>query len=609
VPRRDRQARPAAGFLPQSRAEMRARGWDRCDIVLITGDAYVDHPSYGAALIARLLENRGWRVGIIAQPDWRGVDDFRALGEPRLFFGITGGNVDSMVANFTSGHKRRRRDDYSPGGKAGLRPDRATIVYANRAREAFPDAAIVLGGLEASLRRLAHYDYWRDKVRRSVLLDSRADILVYGMGERPIVEIARRLDAGEDPGALDGIRGTAVVRGRDALPGDPVRLPSYERAAADPGSYAEAFKLAYGEMDPSRARPVVQAHGDRFVVQNPPTRPLATAELDELYAFPYRRAWHPRYDAAGGVKAFETVRFSITANRGCCGECSFCAITSHQGRIVQSRSEESILAEARTIAARPEFRGTITDIGGPTANLYAAECKRWDKESFCNNRSCLTPDRCPALKLGYERSIRLYRKVQELPGVKHVFIGSGLRHDLLADDAAGPYLDQICGHQVSGILKVAPEHRSAPVLDLMRKPRFDVYEEFVDRFRQAAKRRGKPIFIVNYWISAHPGATLERTLELALYLAEHRIRPEQVQDFMPSPMTPATCMYHTGRDPFTGRKVHVPRSDHERRLHRALIQYDQPRNRKLLREALSELGRLELMPVFERAARGRAKRG
>lgn len=593
----------AGAFLPRTRAEMEARGWERCDVILVTGDAYVDHPAWGVALIARLLESRGLRVGVIAQPDWRTPDDFAALGEPRLFCGVTGGNVDSMVANYTANRRRRREDEYSPGDRAGLRPDRAVIVYANRVREALPGAPIVLGGLEASLRRLAHYDYWDDKVRRSVLLDARADILVYGMGERQIPEIADRLDRGGRGADLAGIPGTAIVGGRDILPGDAVHLPACEKVAASKDLYGEAFRLSYAQMDPSRARPVVQAHGDRWVVQYPPQAPLSTAELDALYALPYARGWHPGYDGMGGVKALETVRFSITAARGCSGECSFCAIYFHQGRIVQSRSEESILAEARLLAARPEFKGTITDIGGPTANLYAATCKRWEKGGFCADRKCLTPSRCQSLKLGYDDCIRLYRKVQELPGVKHVFLGSGLRHDLLADDAAEPYLRQICAHQVSGLLKVAPEHCDDAVLGLMNKPPFRVYEEFVRRFRAAAAAVGKRIYIVNYWISSHPGADLGRALKLALYLAKRRIRPEQIQDFMPSPMTLATCMYHTGRDPFTGREVHVPRTERERRLQRALLQYDQPRNRKLLVEALRELGSEHVLPKFTKASR------
>jgi len=590
-----------AGFLPMSRPEMDALGWDRCDVILITGDAYVDHPSYGVALIGRLLQDSGFRVGVIAQPDWRSADAFAALGEPRLFFGITSGNVDSMIANLSAGKRRRRKDEYSPGDKAGLRPDRAVIVYANRARQAFPNAPLVLGGIEASLRRLAHYDYWDDAVRRSILLDARADALVYGMGERQILEIATRLDAGGRGADLSGIPGTAVVRGGDEAPPDAVVLPSAERAAADPVLFNEAFRLAHAHMAPASSRPLVQPHGDRCVVQYPPAAPLAAAELDALHAFPYRRAWHPAYDEAGGVRAFETVRNSLISHRGCCGECSFCAIYFHQGRIVQSRSESSIMAEARLIASQPGFKGTITDVGGPTANLYAARCKRWDKGRTCDDKSCLVPEKCEALRLGYDASIRLYREIAEIPGVKHVFIGSGLRLDLLVDDAAREYLEQICAHQVSGLMKVAPEHCDDGVLALMNKPRFAVYEEFVERFRAAARAVGKELYLVNYFISSHPGGTLKETLKLGLYLAKRRIRPEQIQDFIPSPMTASTCMYHTGMDPWTGRKVHVPRSEKERRMHRALIQYDQPQNRGPLTAALKELDSLHVLPKFERA--------
>lgn len=588
-----------------TRAELTARGWARCDVILVTGDAYVDHPSYGVALIGRLLESRGWRVGMVAQPDWRNLDDFTQLGAPRLFFGVTGGNVDSLVANYSAGKRRRKADDYAPGDRAGLRPDRATVVYANRLREAYPEVPIVLGGLEASLRRLAHYDYWDDKVRRSVLLDARADILVYGMGERQVTEIAERLDRGE---ALDGICGTAVARAAAEAPAGALALPSYEQVAADKAAYAEAFRVGYANMDPGGARTLAQAHGDRVVIQHPPAAALTTAELDALHALPFARRWHPRYDALGGVRALETVRHSIISHRGCCGECAFCAITYHQGRIVRSRSEASVLAEVAVVAAQPEFRGTITDIGGPTANLHAATCKRWDRDKTCAHRRCLVPERCPNLQLGYDDCIRLYRKAAQVPGVKHVFLGSGLRHDLLTGPAADPYLRQICAHQVSGLLKVAPEHCDDGVLRLMNKPRFAVYEEFVKRFQAAAKAVGKNIYIVNYFISSHPGAGLRENLKLALYLAKRRIKPEQIQDFIPVPGTLATCMYHTGRDPFTGKPVHVPRDDKERRQQRAMIQYDQPRNRELLVEALTELDSLHVLPKFEQASQPRPPR-
>jgi uncharacterized radical SAM protein YgiQ len=599
----DRRVTAAATpLLPMSRAELAARGWERCDVILVTGDAYVDHPSYGVALVSRLLESRGWRVGIIAQPDWRSLDDFRQLGEPRLFFGVTGGNVDSMIANLSSGKRRRKTDDYAPGDRAGLRPDRATIVYANRLREAYAAVPIVLGGLEASLRRLAHYDFWDDKVRRSVLLDARADILVYGMAERQIAEIATRLDRGE---VLDGIRGTVVARATAGAPPDAVVLPSFERVAADKAAYGEAFRLSYANMDPGAAKALVQPHGDRVVVQYPPARTLGTTELDALHGLPFARRWHPRYDAQGGIRALETVRHSIISHRGCCGECSFCAITYHQGRIVQSRSEGSVLQEVRVVAAQPDFRGTITDIGGPTANLHAAHCKRWDRDRTCAHRRCLVPEKCPSLDLGYNDCIRLYRKAAEVPGVKHVFLGSGLRHDLLVGPAADAYLRQICAHQVSGLLKVAPEHCDDGVLRLMNKPGFAVYEAFVKRFKAAAKAVGKEIYIVNYFITSHPGASLRENLKLALYLAKRRIKPEQIQDFIPAPGTLATCMYYTGRDPLTGKPVHVARSEKERRQQRAMVQYEQPRNRELLVEALTELDSLHVLPKFEQASQPR----
>ena len=607
---------PTAPFLPTSREEMLARGWEELDVILVSGDAYVDHPSYGVSVIGRLLESRGWRVGVIAQPDWRSPEGFAVLGRPRLFFGLTAGSVDSMIANYSAGKRPRAEDDYSPGRRAGLRPDRAVIVYANRVREAFgPRVPLVIGGIEASLRRFAHYDHWDERVRRSILLDSRADLLVYGMGERQVTEIAERLDRGEPVGSLQDIRGTAFVRGAAgsaeppaaASAGGVLRLPSCEEVQADPGRFNEAFLRIREGQDPAAGLTLVQPHADRLVVVNPPALPLSSAELDAVYALPYARSWHPRYDAEGGIRALETVRHSVTAHRGCCGECSFCAIAFHQGRIVQSRSPASVLAEIRLLAGREDFHGTVTDIGGPTANLYGASCERWRSNTFCAERSCLVPQPCPRLELAYPRCIRLYRDAAALPGVKHVFIGSGLRFDLLVQPEAGPYLEQICAHQISGILKVAPEHRSDGVLRLMNKPPFAVYERFVERFRAAAAAVGRKIFIVNYLITAHPGTSTADAFELARWLAERGIRPEQVQDFLPSPMTRSTAMYHTGRDPLTGRPVHVPRSPRERRRQRALAQYDQPRNRPLLIETLQELGRMAQLPLF--AGQGGKKTG
>ena len=451
--------------MPVSSPELKALELSELDIVIITGDAYVDHPSYGAAIIGRYLEHYGFKVGIIAQPDWRRADDFKKLGRPKLFFGLTSGNVDSMIANYTANKKPRSNDDYSPGGKAGMRPDRALIVYSNRVREAYPDVPIVLGGIEASLRRLSHYDYWDDKVRRSVLVDAKADVLVYGMGERQILEIAQRLARisnlkSQISNDLVGIRGTAIIQKDISGLKDAIILPSFEEVSADKEKFSQAFLKIYANMNPVSVKVLVQKHVDRFVVQYPPAVPLNISEMDLIYNLPYARDWHPVYQAGGGVPGFETVRWSIVSHRGCCGECNFCALYLHQGRIVQRRSHASILSEARILAADPKFGGTITDIGGPTANMYAANCKLWQKNNFCSHRKCLTPQKCENLGLHYEDTLQLYRELRKIPKVKHVFVGSGLRFDLLIDDYAREYLEEICRYHVSGLLKVAPEHCS-----------------------------------------------------------------------------------------------------------------------------------------------------
>ncbi len=578
-------------FLPISREDLAARGWEELDIILVTGDAYVDHPAYGMALIGRYLEHHGFKVGIIAQPDWRKVDDFTKLGKPRLFFGITAGNVDSMIANYTANKKIRRDDDYAPGGIAGQRPNRATIVYANRIREAYPAVPVVLGGIEASLRRLAHYDYWDDRVRRSLVVDAKADILVYGMGENAVLEIARRLQKNE---SLDNIPGTVVVRKNvDDLAGA-VLLPSFETVAAHKGEFSQAFLKIYANMNPFSAAPLVQAHADRWVVQYPPSLPLSVAEMDALYALPYARDYHPVYAAQGGVPGIETVRWSLVSHRGCCGECSFCALYLHQGRIVQPRSIASLLQEARLLAADPHFGGTITDVGGPTANLYAAQCARWEKSGFCDQRKCLVPQKCDSLKIDYAETLKLYRELRKIPGVKHVFVGSGLRYDLLNNSAAAEYLEELCRHHVSGLLKIAPEHCCNEVLRLMGKPNFDAYEQFVARFKSAVEKTGKKSFIVNYLLVSHPGCSLREALNLALYLAKRHVKPEQIQDFIPTPMTYSACMYYTGKNPFTGKAVHVPRSERERRLQRALAQYNKSENKPLVLAALKELGAMHV---------------
>ncbi len=585
-------------FLPVSRQDMDQRGWASLDIILISGDAYVDHPSYGVSVIARLLEHHGFKVGIIAQPDWRSTKDFMSLGKPRLFFGITAGNTDSMIANYTANKKPRKLDEYSPGNKTGLRPDRAVIVYANLVRRAFKDVPIVLGGIEASLRRLAHYDYWDNCVRRSILVDSRADMLVYGMGESQIIQIAQRLDKGEPIQSLNGIRGTAAIRGNIDSLDDYIKLASFEDVASSKEEFSRAFKLLYGQMNPPSAKTVVQAHDKRFVVQFPPTLPLSTQELDRVYELPYVRSWHPMYDSCGGVKSLETVRFSLTSHRGCCGECSFCALYFHQGRIIQSRSAASVINEAKLLSERDDFKGTITDIGGPTANLYATRCPLWEKIGYCKERKCLIPEKCSKLALGYNESLKLYKKISQIPKVKHVFIGSGFRYDLLIEDYASKYLREVCAHHVSGLMKVAPEHCSDNILRLMNKPSFSKYEKFVKIFKETAHSLKKNIFIVNYFISSHPGSSLQETLKLALYLAKRRIRPQQIQDFIPSPMTLATCMYWVEKDPFSTKAIYVAKTSRERKMQRALIQYDKPTNRKLVLEALEKLNAMHVFRKF-----------
>jgi len=586
-------------FLPISREDLSARGWDYLDVILVSGDAYVDHPSYGAAVIGRRLEAAGFRTGIIAQPDWRSTEAFEQLGEPRFFFGVTSGNLDSMVANYTSTKRRRSVDDYSPGGNTGLRPDRAVTVYANRIREAFGDACIVLGGIEASLRRFAHYDWWDDSVRRSILIDSRADLLVYGMGEEQVVEVARRLREGRD---LYGIRGTALVAKEIEPDRGIVEIPSYEEVLRDKEQFNRAFATIAEHQDPVRGGTILQKHAARYVIQFPPARPLAPEKLDQIYEMPYERAWHPRYSPYGGVPGFETVKFSITSHRGCAGGCAFCSLGMHQGRIIQSRTSASLLREARLLSERTDFKGTITDVGGPTANLFMARCARWERKGACAEKNCFVPRRCGNLKLGYEESMSLYRKILELPGVKHLFIESGLRYDLLTGDGEERlFLDELCEHHVSGQLKVAPEHTKDKVLRLMNKPGFAVYEQFVKRFKETNLRLKKKQFLVNYFISAHPGSSLQDALDLSLYLVKRGISPEQIQDFMPLPLTASGCMFYTGKDPSTGRDVYVPSSAHERKMQRALIQWRNPKNRPLIREALKMLHREELWQEYQRA--------
>jgi len=559
-------------FLPVSKKDIEERGWDELDVIIITGDAYVDHPAFGAAVIARVLEQAGYKVGIISQPDWKTSDDFLKLGKPKLFFGITAGNMDSILANYTINRSKRKEDDYSPGGKIGLRPNRATIVYANKIRELFPDTPIVLGGIEASLRRLAHYDFWSDAVRRSILLDAKADLLVYGMGEKQIVEIANRLKKGEAVKNLDNICGTVIIKKDISGLKNYFEIPSFEEIEKDKDKFNEAFRLFYLEADPITGKTIVQKHGDRFVIQLPPERPLTRQELDNIYLLDYARMPHPSYDKEGGVPGFETVKNSIISHRGCSGECSFCSLGVHQGRIVQSRNRDSIVKEIENLTKEKYFKGTITDIGGPTANLYAAHCELWKTRGACRNKQCLMPSKCQNLKLGYDESLSLWNRVKKIKGVKHVFISSGLRYDLLTDKYSDRYLKALCRDHVSGYLKVAPEHTVDKVLELMNKPCIRVYERFVKKFQDINKELGKKQFIVNYFITSHPGSDKFASLEMARYLSSRHIRPEQIQDFIPLPMTASSVMYWTGKNPFTDEKVYVPKDIKKRKWQRALIQ-------------------------------------
>lgn len=585
-------------FLPTSQAEIKSRGWDGLDIILVSGDAYVDHPSYGIAIIGRVLEEAGLRVGIIAQPKTAKLDDLIRLGKPRLFFGITAGNLDSMVANYTANKKPRSDDDYSPGGKAGLRPDRAVTVYTNKIRQAFPGATIVIGGMEASLRRLAHYDYWSDTVKRSILSDSKADILVYGMGETQILEIAKRLKEGKPSKSLEGIPGTVIVKNNIEDLKNYVSVPSFEEITADKDKFISAFKTIYAENDPFRGKTIIQRHGQRFVIQFPPAKPLKTDELDRIYSLNYARRWHPAYEKQGGVPGFETVRFSVTSHRGCAGECSFCSLFMHQGRIVQSRSRGSILNEIKRISQDENFRGTITDIGGPTVNLYMARCAQWNGPGTCRAKFCLVPEKCKKLELGYTQMTKLWEEALKIPGVKRVFVGSGVRYDLLTDKYSDEYLKSLCENHVSGRLKVAPEHCERSILKLMNKPGLDVYENFVRRYKSFNERLQKKQYLVNYIISAHPGATLESAFNLSLQLMKMNIYPEQIQDYLPLPMTVSGCMYYTQKDLFSGKPIHVARGERERKLQRALVQYRNPANKKYIIEALRALNKMALSKKF-----------
>ncbi|VVB69284.1 Ribosomal protein S12 methylthiotransferase RimO [uncultured archaeon] len=564
---------------------------EQFDIILISGDAYVDHSSFGTALIGRVLWDAGYTVGIIAQPDWRRDDDFQQLGRPRLFFGISSGSVDSMVNNFTPHLKRRSSDVYSPGG-ALARPDRAIIVYANKVHALFPEVSIVLGGIEASLRRFAHYDYWSDAVRQSILADAPADLLVYGMGERPLKEVALRLQKGERISEIQDVAGTAVkkeVQSWSVAPRkDCLQIPSFGEVARDKIKYAEAFALHYGEQDPFLGRCVVQPHPKTVIIQNKPALPLTSTELDYIYELPFTREAHPSYPEP--VPALEPVRFSLTSHRGCFGSCSFCALTHHQGRIVQSRSIDSLVREARRLTKMKGFQGIIQDVGGPTANMYALSCARW-KQGACQDKLCSA--QCPSLDKDHSRQVELLRHLRAIPGVKKVFISSGIRHDLVLADTSA-YLGEICQHHVSGHLKIAPEHISQSVTKCMHKPQREVLHAFRERFLAASRAAGKEQYLLPYLMSGHPGCTINDMIELAEYLCDQHMYTEQVQDFTPTPMTVSTAMYYTGLDPFTLQPVHIPKG-REKMIQRAMLQYRNPRNRGLVREGLQMAGREDLI--------------
>ncbi len=585
-----------AGFLPVTKEEMQKLGWDRLDFLYLSGDAYVDHPSFGHAIITRVLVAEGYRVGIIAQPKWQDAEDIKRLGRPRLGVLVGAGNMDSMVNHYTAAKKLRHDDMYSPGGKAGFRPDRATIVYCNRVREAFGDIPIIIGGIEASLRRFSHYDYWSDKVRRSILVDSRADLLIYGMGEKPIVEIADALDKGTPIKEITNVRGTCYLTKEAPAAGDNIKyVPSFEETRDDKRKYAESVRIESEEQDGIRGKVLVQKHIDRYLVQNPPTLPLTQKEMDRVYSLPYARTYHPMYEEAGGIPAITEVKFSLTSVRGCFGACNFCALAFHQGRTIQTRSHKSIIAEAQKFLHEPDFKGYIHDVGGPTANFRQTACEKQKKAGVCKDRQCLFPKPCPAMKADHSDYLELLRKLRALPGVKKVFVRSGIRFDYLLEDKDDSFFREMCEHHISGQLKVAPEHISPNVLKYMGKPSRKVYDAFVDKFYKINEKLGKKQFLVPYLMSSHPGSTLNDAIALALYLKEHHITPQQVQDFYPTPGTVSTCMFYTGIDPRTMESVYVPKTPEDKAMQRALLQYKNPDNYNTVYKALVKAGREDLI--------------
>ena len=571
-------------------------GWDAPDFIVVTGDAYVDHPSFGTAIISRVLEYFGYHVAVLAQPDWRTDKDFTRFGKPKYGFMVGSGNIDSMVAHYTVAKRPRKEDAYSPGKKMGLRPDRAVLVYSKKIKEIYPDSPVIIGGLEASLRRFAHYDYWDDKIRPSILLDSGADLLTYGMGENQTIEIARRLYAGEPIESITDVRGTCyAVPTNEYRPGPAVECPSFEQVCRSKKEYAVSCRKQQDEQDAVRGRKVIQRHGDRILVQNPPMPPLTQKELDAVYDLPYMRTYHPVYESMGGVPAIQEVEFSITHNRGCFGACNFCSIAFHQGRAITARSEDSILREAKKLTENPHFKGYIHDVGGPTANFRQPSCEKQKKQGLCAGKKCLAPKPCPALCVDHSEYLNILRKLRALPKVKRVFIRSGIRFDYLIEDKDDTFFRELVKYHVSGQLKVAPEHCTPEVLDSMGKPHIEAFLKFQKKFFKLSKEDGKEQYLVPYLMSSHPGSTLKDAVELALFLKREHLRPEQVQDFYPTPGTISTCMFYTGLDPYTLKEVNVPRTDREKAMQRALLQYFVLKNRDLVISALKAAGRSDLI--------------
>jgi len=583
-------------FLPVNKADMKKRGWEQCDFVYVSGDAYVDHPSFGAAIITRLLEAHGYKVGFIAQPDWKDEKSIQVLGKPRLGFLVSSGNMDSMVNHYTVAGKKRKTDAYTPGGVIGKRPDYAVVVYGNLIRKVYKNVPILIGGIEASLRRLGHYDYWSDKIKRSVLLDSGADILMYGMGEHSMLELAEALDSGISVSDITYVRGTVYRTREDNIPSDAIVLPDYAEISQNKKRYAESFYTQYLNTDPYTAQTMVEKYPNKVcVVQNPPSYPLTTQEFDDVYSYNYMGTYHSSYKALGGVAAINEIKFSITSNRGCFGGCNFCALTFHQGRIIQTRSHESIVNEATNMTKDAEFKGYIHDVGGPTADFRQPACKKQLDKGVCTNRQCLFPEICKNVNVDHTDYVKLLRKVRSIPGVKKVFVRSGIRYDYVAADKNETFLNELCRHHISGQLRVAPEHVSDNVLYMMGKPSHGIYKKFVEKYNKINSKSGKEQYVVPYFMSSHPGSRLEDAVKLAEYVRDLGYMPEQVQDFYPTPSTISTCMYYTGFDPRTMKKVYIPKNPHEKAMQRALIQYKRPENYELVKEALLKCGRGDLI--------------